>query len=99
MFLNVNSYTFVGKQHNDKWEKNPDYPDESRRPQLLTYKSVVQYLAFASLGSEPRRCEQEVQAVEWVTGEDRCIERLTFELDKKLVQDLLLQARRAGVLA
>ena len=41
-----NCYTFVDKLHKDAWQRHPDYPDSSKRPICVVYKTVRYYLAF-----------------------------------------------------
>jgi len=62
-------YTFIGRLHKDRWSKHPDFPEKSKRPTVVTHKTVRYYLATCSL--EISRAAQtggteEAEAVEWV---------------------------------
>lgn len=39
-------YAAFTKLHKDTWRKHPDYPDDSKRPKVIVYKTVVQFTAF-----------------------------------------------------
>ena len=37
-------YSFIKRLHTDRWQKHPDYPEESKRPVMVTHKIVRYYL-------------------------------------------------------
>jgi 8-oxo-dGTP pyrophosphatase MutT (NUDIX family) len=55
-------YTLVGKMHKDRWSSHPDYPDETKRPMVITYKRVAHFSAMIPYPSDdnkpvPQVCE------------------------------------------
>lgn len=41
-------YTLANKLHNDRWKKHPLYPDESQRPLVIGYKTVIHFSAYTT---------------------------------------------------
>lgn len=41
-------YALFGKLHTDRWVKHPDYPDESKRPKVIGYKTVTHFSAYTT---------------------------------------------------
>lgn len=58
-------YTLVGKMHIDRWRRHPDFGDESKRPVIISFKTVRLYGAYSEL-SELAPAEHEVNICEWV---------------------------------
>jgi 8-oxo-dGTP pyrophosphatase MutT (NUDIX family) len=61
------AYTYAGRLHKDAWQRHAAYPDESKRPTCVFYKTVRCYLAVLDGAPPPLRPqEEEVAACEWV---------------------------------
>ena len=94
-------YSFIKRLHKDKWLKHEFYPDESKRPILVTHKIVKYYLATAT--SEAARDisdggTEEATAVKWIpTGE--VLSNLEFEEEKKAFTHCLQCLRNKGQFA
>lgn len=82
-----NCYTFVDFLHKDAWKRHPNYPDSSKRPICVTYKTVRIYLAFSEQ-TELKLQEEEVSDAEWLSTE-AALSRFTFEDDGIIARQLL----------
>jgi len=82
-----NCYTFVDFLHKDAWKRHPSYPDNSKRPICIIYKTVRIYLAFTDR-MEIELQEEEVCDAEWLSTE-AAMARFTFEDDGILTRQLL----------
>jgi len=81
------SYHYSGELHGDKWEKHPDYPDNSKRP-IVHYDKKV-YYALAILPDivpvNPQLAE--VESVAWFPLEEG-IKKLSHKSQQDVVRKL-----------
>lgn len=82
-----NCYTFVDYIHKDAWKKHPSYPDATKRPICVVYKTVRYYLAFTD-SLDFKLQEEEISNAEWLTPED-AISRFTFKEDGEITLKLM----------
>jgi 8-oxo-dGTP pyrophosphatase MutT (NUDIX family) len=59
-------YTFFGPMHIDRWKMHNDYPDESKRPNVIYYKEVKYFLAVLPEKVELKPQHEEVLECKWV---------------------------------
>lgn len=46
-------YTIFGKMHKDRWATHPDYPNNKKRPMVITYKRVAHFSAIIPYPNQP----------------------------------------------
>eukprot|EP00927_Polykrikos_kofoidii_P073340 TRINITY_DN69380_c0_g1_i1.p1 TRINITY_DN69380_c0_g1~~TRINITY_DN69380_c0_g1_i1.p1 ORF type:complete len:567 (+),score=65.59 TRINITY_DN69380_c0_g1_i1:79-1779(+) len=84
-------YSGIKHMHADRWRLHKDFPDEAKRPILVTHKTVRFYLAIVSdrdahqVAKEP---SQQADAVRWV-GIAEVEGRLSRDEQKKVWRHLL----------
>ena len=91
-------YTYAGRLHKDAWMRHPAYPDESKRPVTVFYKTVRCFLAVVESAAPLRAQEEEVGLCEWVplsevparlAGRKDMLEEYTAFFSSKAVRDAI----------
>ena len=91
-------YTYAGRLHKDAWMRHPAYPDESKRPTTVFYKTVRCFLAVVEAAAPLRAQEEEVGLCEWVpltevparlAGRKDMLEEFTAFFQSKAVRDAI----------
>jgi NAD-dependent SIR2 family protein deacetylase/8-oxo-dGTP pyrophosphatase MutT (NUDIX family) len=84
-------YSFIGRLHSDRWRKHASYPDESRRPIVVSHKTVRYHLATCGreqAGTTQLGDTEEAEVVEWVAWTE-VHSRLRHEEEKRAFAALM----------
>ena len=74
--------------HKDRWRLHAAFPDESRRPTLVTHKTVRYQLAVADGTPPPDAETEEAEAVAWVPCAEVCA-LLSHDEERRAFEGLL----------
>lgn len=98
-------YTYAGRLHKDAWMRHPAYPDESKRPVTVFFKTVRCFLAVVEAATPLKPQEEEVGVCEWVplaevparlAGRKDMLEEFTAFFGRKEVRDAIKPPAKAA---